>query len=213
MEWKQIVLLLMLSTMLLTLSRFRTLAGDATAASMSADSPLPNAGQPKEGLPSAPAPSVPHPQGGTTAGSQLRVAVRGDETPELIPDRLAYYHLIRAAAIESSTDGAAALLRRGHMMEQIGLSPDDREVFIAALEGVREELTRIELDRRQWTFDTSTARASLELLKQQEVQAMEWAQARLETNLSQDGLRRVDNYVHDSVKRRIVIYNTVVPED
>jgi len=64
------------------------------------------------------------------------------DTPELIPDYVAYRHLIMAAAI-SDTPSEYELSRREAYLARVGLAAIDRNALVAAVGGVRAQLNAI----------------------------------------------------------------------
>jgi hypothetical protein len=146
---------------------------------------------------------------GTSTGqivtASLPVAVDGAQRPDLIPDSVAYYHFIMAAAVPSNPS-TAHVSRRERILAHVGLSQGDHDAFLNALTNVREELDRIEADRKQWSFDTPSSRAALTVLKHQQTQVLDGARTRIQNALTSDGMTRLDSHVQQQVKRSIVIY-------
>lgn len=144
--------------------------------------------------------------------TMLPVVVDGSKTPDLIPDQLAYRHLLMALA-ELQHPPAEAVGRRIAHLAGVGLSAADRQNLISAMSGVREQLDEIYLATEQAAVDTSLTSAGKDtaiasLRAQQEV-LLDATADKLKTALTNDGWLRLDAYVKDHVKRRIVIYGSL----
>jgi hypothetical protein len=144
------------------------------------------------------------------AVNAMPLAVDGGKTPDMVPDRIAYYHFIMATAIPANAL-PAHVARRDLLLDPVGFSKDDRDSFITALSGVREQLERIAQHRTAWVTDTPTARAALEALKGEEDQILDNTRLRLQNSFSSDGQNRLDAHVRRHVKRLIKIYGQVRP--
>lgn len=132
------------------------------------------------------------------------LAVDGAKTPELVPDDIAYYHFIMSAAT-TSNPSAEEVARRGRAIDRILLSQADSAALIGALAGVREELDRISISRRQ-LLGSADDESALQALKTRESSTLDAARTRLTTVLSVSGLAKLDLFIQQSVKRQIVIY-------
>lgn len=122
--------------------------------------------------------------GSTTSGSQ--VVVDGGQTPERIPDALAYRHFLSATSLRPN-----ASLNERHvqrlLLERVGFSERDHRTYLATVEWLRERLG-----------DTAPT-----LVVQQNVNQ---ARQRLSNQLTPEGFHRLDFHVKDHVKRHIKIY-------
>ena len=141
--------------------------------------------------------------------SALPVAVDGAKTPERIPDGLAYAHFLSAIA-EHEQASPGRLQRRSSMIARVGLSTTDATALVAALTGVRAQLDMIQAGRSSSARPTSTAQASLQA---HEEVVLAHARERAYRALSPAGVVRLDRFVREHVKIRIVIYGAVPGED
>jgi len=126
----------------------------------------------------------------------LPVAANGRMTPEAIPIEVAEHHFVRAIAI-SRTSSAVEQQRQRRMMASIGLSDADRRAFLAAVDGVGDELQALASKRR----DLSS------LARQDEVALVRSTLNRARSTLTKDGVARLERYIKDDVRRKIVIYH------
>lgn len=146
----------------------------------------------------------------------LRVSVDGKTEPELVPDAYAYRHLFAATAMSDAlTPDQTAFVRA--RVRRIGLSDPDRASYEAALSRVRvrDELARIEEDRKLLTRDRVTttsaaaARASLGSLRNQEKELLARAHREVLRGLTAGGAATLDAHVRLVVKRQIKILSGV----
>lgn len=144
----------------------------------------------------------------------LPVAVDGSKTPGLIPDQLAYRHFLMALA-EPQSANPEAIARRSALLATTGLSAGDQQALVSALNGLRERLDANYLATEQAATDDSLAEpektAAITTLRAQENLLLDGLASGLKTELSYDGWLRLDAYVKDHVKRRIVIYGSPLP--
>jgi hypothetical protein len=133
--------------------------------------------------------------------ASLPLAVDGAKTPHLVPDRLAFHHLIVATAV-ASTPAPGELARREFMLSQAGLSSQDRNVFAIALTSVKDRLNEIEAERRS----PRAAPGSSDQLRARQNRLLDDAHARIRAALNADALNRLDHYVNTHVKSRIRIF-------
>jgi hypothetical protein len=142
------------------------------------------------------------------AENRLPIAIDGSREPGRIPDRLAYFHLIRALS-QPATPTKQETARRNALLNPIGLAPADRAALVAALSGVREGLDRVAVARRGLKSEALvevSAQITAATLKREEDTLLGDAFTRLTTTLSADGVNRLQFHVRNHVKQRIVIY-------
>jgi hypothetical protein len=133
--------------------------------------------------------------------SFLPLTVDGSKTPELVPDRLAYYHFIIANA-QRAAPTANDIRRREIRLGRLGLQKVDHLALVAALSGVQDALDRAEALGRGSSPDHAAAKAQKDAV-------LEATQARLESVLTADGTSRLDAFVQNHVKRGVKIYGAV----
>lgn len=141
----------------------------------------------------------------------LAVSVDGRTDPELVPDEYAYRHLLAATALsEKLTPEQRAFVRA--RVRRIGLSDLDRAAYEAGLQraGVRDELARIDEERKALTRDRTTALAAsaagtLAHLRSQEEDVLVRARQEVLRGLSSAGAAVLDSHVRLVVKRQIRI--------
>jgi hypothetical protein len=133
----------------------------------------------------------------------LPIAVDGAKTPERIPDAMAYAHFLAAIAepLNASPERAR---RRASMIARIGLTAADSSAIVGALAGVREQVNVIHEARSSTNPPTSNELAS----QTQEERILIEARERVYRALSSDGVKRLDRFVREHVKTRIVIYGS-----
>jgi len=142
---------------------------------------------------------------GTTGRAPLMtlpLAVDGEKTPHLIPDRLAFHHFLIATAV-ASTSAPNDVARRDFMLARAGLSTEERHVFAIALAGVKDKLNEIEGKRRAAQYNTPGVS---EQLKVRQNQILDDARARVQAALDKGAMARLDAYVQGHVKSRIKIF-------
>ena len=143
----------------------------------------------------------------------LPISVDGKVTPERIPDDLAYIHFISSVSIKSDAL-ASEIGRRRAILRTAGLADHDAQAIIATLNGVREQLTEIDSQRKQITPAAATTlpgqihARSLQLRRQDIMTA---ARQRVLAALSADGIRILHDHIQRRVKSRIVIYGDARP--
>lgn len=145
----------------------------------------------------------------------LRVSVDGKTEPELVPDAYAYRHLFAATAMSDAlTPEQMAFVRA--RVRRIGLSGLDRASYETALSRlrVRDELARIEEERKLLTRDRGTAMSAavagtLGRLRDQEKDLLARAYSEVLRGLSAEGAATLDAHVRLVVKRQIKILSGV----
>lgn len=136
---------------------------------------------------------------GRQVNTESPVVIDGRETPELIPDRLAYKHFFSALASLDRADGAQTEARNSYLA-RLGLSSEDALVVLAEAADVRKELDVERLEQR--TSRSAQLRPGLAV----ETDAiLDRVSQRLLETLTPDGYERLDAFVHEHVKPRIVI--------
>ena len=102
--------------------------------------------------------------------------------------------------------------RRNALLNALALSPRDRAALVASLSGVREGLDQVTRERRGLTAKTLvsiSAQATASTLKTREETLLVDAHGRLTTGLSPDGAARLESFIQNRVKRRMVVYGDV----
>jgi hypothetical protein len=140
----------------------------------------------------------------TTPGGPLSLTIDGARTPELVPDDVAYRHLISAVAV-SASPSTLELSRQTAMFEVMGLSASDRTAFIANTVTVRDALHSLDQTLRDGHHDLRTA----EHLRRQRLLVLDTATARVLSALSPSGVLLLKAHVANRVKSRIRIYSDV----
>lgn len=145
----------------------------------------------------------------------LRVSVDGRFEPELVPDAYAYRHLLAATALSDSLTADQTAFVRARI-RRIGLSALDRASYEVTLErvGLRDELARIQDERKTLTRDRVTALSAvadgrIAALRARERQALARSQQELLRGLSAEGAAVLDTHVKQVVKRQIKILSGV----
>jgi hypothetical protein len=133
----------------------------------------------------------------------IPLVVDGANTPESVPDDIAYYHFIMATAA-TANPSTEEVARRARELDRVGLSNEDSAALVAALAGVREGLNEIDVARH--VTGSVETEPKLRSLKERETALLEDARTRLLSTLSARGLARVESYVQEEVKRHIRIY-------
>ncbi|HEY3826729.1 MAG TPA: hypothetical protein VGL82_19350 [Bryobacteraceae bacterium] len=136
------------------------------------------------------------------AANQLPVSVNGMNTPQLIPDDLAWRHFILSVS-EHSVASSDDQQRRTSRLRLTGLSASDQNSLISALAGVREQLDAIDLTRASTAATNTTALA--QLLAQQ-TSILNSARIAIRGAVSAAGMTVLNNFVNNTVKRGIIIY-------
>lgn len=146
-----------------------------------------------------------------TFTEMLPVAADGARTPERIPMDLAYRHLIRAIVGPDDDPLPDRVARRRAHLSRIGLSDADEASLLAVLHGVADELDRVQEAQRGAAMASLSGAPELSSLKVQERELLDTTRARFGSSLSANGIDRLDTYVREHVKKRIVIYG-VMPQ-
>lgn len=135
----------------------------------------------------------------------LPLLVDGEETPELVPDQLAYRHFIVATAV-AAVPGPDDLARREFMLTRAGLSSAQRRAFAVVLSGVRDQLNRMGREpndgQTKGLSDDARARRN---------QILDDARERIEAQLDADAVARIQAYVQAHVKTHIKIFGQMPP--
>lgn len=144
------------------------------------------------------------------AAARLEPTIDGEKTPEMIPEAVAYRHLImvlsgydEAGGIRYDHRGTPSVsmpnrveARKRSVLNSLGLSSVDRDELLLALRGVNADLESV-------SSRTAVAerKAGLDDIFQR-------VQARLTTKLSKSGRQNVEQFV-ERMKSRIKIYGDV----
>ena len=129
-------------------------------------------------------------------GHSLAPTIDGSITPDAIPDRVAYRHLIAAAAA-SNTSPQSAVARRDFILNQLGLSESDRLALLDSLDKVANRLSQA--SRESNTSARVIARNAI----------LDEAQLQVQSVLTLDGVIRVQEYLRHHVKPRTKIFGAV----
>lgn len=109
-----------------------------------------------------------HPMASSTAHAlMLTVLADGKNSPELIPDDLAYRHFVMALSapqIPSSDESR----RRESLLRPLNLTSGDHDALIGALAGVKENLDAMNKTRDTLTSRDAAAASKLLALRDQE---------------------------------------------
>jgi hypothetical protein len=139
----------------------------------------------------------------TLAPCAMRVALAQERTqPMLVSDRIAFRQFIILASVRggaSETDRR----RREAFVKRIGLSPTDAASLNAALMDVREHLEDVSA-RTQTAAPAST----LAQLRSRVDDVFHGADERIRAALSEEGWRRLDQFVRVQVKPQIRVYTS-----
>lgn len=141
----------------------------------------------------------------TAPANALPVAVDGGATPELIPDVVAWRHLMVHLAEPDSPD-FAGVPRRASRLRTIGLSHADISALIVALGGVYRDLADIHSRRIQIARSPERDAAAFDRTRTDERALLDAAADRLREALSDEGMAKLEEHVLTSVKPRIKIY-------
>jgi len=142
--------------------------------------------------------SIPQP----ATSNSLKLLVDGQLSPGLIPDQVAYRHLISVTAVSAGAS-VAETRRRDAILTAVGLSDVDRRNYIDALTTVGSALEGIQQRMQAAHADIST----LDSLKQQKGQVMDSAASRVMSSLSAEGAARLRKHIDDRVKTHIRMYS------
>ncbi len=134
--------------------------------------------------------------------NQLPLTVDGSQTPQLIPDDLAYRHFILSVA-EHTSPTPDDVKRRASRLRLIGISQADQNALIAALSGVREQLDAIDASRAS---TPPTNSAALQQLLIQQTSILNNAQTAILSSVSAQGTTQLEAYIQNFVKKGIKIY-------
>ncbi len=138
--------------------------------------------------------------------SNSPVIVDGSRTPDLIPDALAYRHFLISLALSDTGAAQREIDRRDATLAQMALSAPDVASVVAALRGLKSDLDAVSDEIQQRVQSTLASETELSALSGQQDTLIENAKVRLRGRLTADGWVQFDNFVHERVKRQIVIY-------
>jgi hypothetical protein len=131
--------------------------------------------------------------------------VDGAQTPELVPDSLAYRHFVQAMAISFSPT-STELARQMSVFKQLALSSDDRQQFETIMNTVRYDLDDIAEER---SLPATGNAVSAGALQARERRLLDDARSQLQNTLDTDDWARVERYVLEEVKRGVKIFGAV----
>ncbi len=138
----------------------------------------------------------------------IPIAVNGAETPEKIPDDIAYSHFVSVIAISSAATPAEVGRRRA-ILTTARLGQEDAKAIGNALAGVREQLAALDVERKQLTRETAGSVQSLAAaasIRSRQQTILREARYRVIGTISPDGARLLHEHIERRVKPRIVIY-------
>lgn len=135
----------------------------------------------------------------------LSVLANGANTPEKVPDHLAYAHFIIAIA-EPDSPSTEQTARRAAMLAPVQLSKSDTTSLIAALKGVHMQLDFLSRETQRLSAERAASQSRLDHLRLQRTRVLDGARTRLAAMLSREGCGRLDAYIRTHVKRNIVMY-------
>ena len=134
--------------------------------------------------------------------SAFPLVVDGSVHPELVPDRIAYYHFIQSNA-QRSRPAQSDLLRSATRLSRLGLSDADRRALERVLRGVADELASAEALAEGPSGNSLTAK-----LRRDDILAS--VRAEIPGALSWEGVARLDSFVQNHVKPNVRIFGAVV---
>jgi hypothetical protein len=135
----------------------------------------------------------------------LPVAVNGAESPQLISDELAYRHFILSVAVPQNASDEH-LSRQDRKLQRAGLSSTDRSAAIRALRGLAEELEANAGEVNRLSGQVAVPSEQLDALRARRLALLDVARSQVALGLSASGHSKLDAYIREHVKRRIVIY-------
>jgi hypothetical protein len=152
---------------------------------------------------------------------QLPVAVDGSQTPDLIPDAIAYRLFMSAVSVAGAKASSEEFDRRDALLSQVGLSVDDYSRFVAATRHVKDDVDAIVAVRRQMEVQLqgSLAEPNERLLAQfddlrtRHRVVLNTAVQSAITALTPEGRVQFDTFIRDHVKRLVVIYGAPPLDD
>jgi hypothetical protein len=136
---------------------------------------------------------------------RLPLVIDGSKTPELISDSIAFGHFARATLAPTDSPDEA-LTRQRLMLAPLQLSDSDRETLLQTIQVVRENLDRIDAQRRVVSASSAEGRASIVRLSDEQAQLFEGARRHLDRTLTPAGSGRLNAHLRGEVKRRIKAY-------
>ena len=127
--------------------------------------------------------------------------IDGSKTPQLISDALAYRHFLSAVATTKDA-GVTSARRTDAIIRTIGLTAADSQVFIDRLDTLRRSLDAAQA--RSVANPHVPGRGSI--LRRARDAALDETAECLEGELSREGRTLLANYVRNTVKSRIRVY-------
>jgi len=149
-----------------------------------------------------------------SATEQLAVAVDGSQTPEQIPDAIAYRLFVSAVSVAGEKASAEDTARRDALLLRVGLSADDQARFVAATRHVKDDIDALEAARRQLEAGLPQSRETLDqrLLAQFDdlrARRKELLNSTVQSTISAltpEGQAQLAKFISEHVKKHIVIY-------
>lgn len=153
--------------------------------------------------------------GDSRGGSELRQLQSGEDaatviadgaaSPESVSDALAFRHFVATVLMRraAATDEAR---RQRLRLAPVGLNEADRESFLLVVRLTGETLDQLANQRRVAKAGGYAGGALLSRLKEQEVQAFEYATQRLRETLSTEGFRQLEAHLVTHVKPHVKVY-------
>lgn len=130
----------------------------------------------------------------------LPIIANGSKHPEAISDEIAYRHFIMSACA-SRTPQPHEAARRVYLLNHLRLSPADERAFVAALDGVQEDI-----DALNWSEDSPLLDASSRQQKLSHI--LDSAVETLNVMLTADGQAKIADWVNTQVKQNTLIVGT-----
>ncbi len=148
------------------------------------------------------------------AAEQLPIAVDGAQTPDLIPDAIAYRLFIAAVSTAGTRATREELDRRDALLSDVALSADDNARFIAATLRVKDDVDTVEAARRKLAplvpkgtaLPDQQILAQFDQLRARQKQILDDSVHAANAALSPEGKDQLGKFIRERVKRRIVIY-------
>lgn len=148
------------------------------------------------------------------AAEQLAVAVDGSQTPELIPDAIAYRLFVSAVAVAGTTASPEQVARRDALLSRVGFSTDDHSRFVAATRHVTADIDALEAARRQLEAGMPKSGEALDQrllaqfddLRARRKELLNRAVQSTVAGLTPEGQAQFEKFICEHVKKHIVIY-------
>lgn len=148
------------------------------------------------------------------AAEQLAVAVDGSQTPELIPDAIAYRLFVSAVSVVGEKASPEDMARQDALLSRVGFSTDDQSRFVAATRSVKGDIDALETARRQLEAGLPKSREALDQrllaqfddLRARRKELLNSAVQSTVAGLTPEGRAQFAKFISEHVKKHIVIY-------